>query len=160
MFRLLIAFLLLGLELGSTERTAEANSAPSDIRFPVRTISIGTKTMSVEIASTANQRKRGLMYRPHMDQDKGMIFLMPKIGAVSFWMKDTLIPLSLAYLNANGEIVEMENKKPFDTRITHTHSEEIAYVLEVNEDWFARNNIGIGTSIRPAPNTWKVVTTP
>jgi uncharacterized membrane protein (UPF0127 family) len=134
----------------------------SSVEPPLSTmvVSFGRSTLKVEVASTAIQRQVGLMNRTKLDLNCGMMFLMPRIGPASFWMKDTLIPLSIAYLDRDGKIVEMEDKKPLNTAITHTKSNKIAYVLEANLHWFALHHIEAGDKISPSPNTWSVTATP
>jgi uncharacterized membrane protein (UPF0127 family) len=89
-----------------------------------------------------------------------MIFLMPRIGSVSFWMKDTFIPLSLGYFDKNGVILEIEDKQPLDTSITHTRSNQVAYVLETNLHWFSRHHVSVGCKMSPNPKQWGIAATP
>ena len=109
----------------------------------------------VEIAATPAQRQQGLMLRQSMPEDAGMLFLFPSVGTIGFWMKDTYIPLTIAYLADDGTILETRNGKPLDTTIL-TPAGPYQHVLEVNQGWFNRHGFTIGSKVElpvdlPAP---------
>ncbi|TFH42838.1 MAG: DUF192 domain-containing protein [Chrysiogenales bacterium] len=84
------------------------------------------------------------MYRTHMDRDRGMLFIFEREGILNFWMKNTHLPLSIAYIGSDGIINEMYDMKPFDVSITYPSRKPARYALEVNRGWFAANGIGRG----------------
>jgi uncharacterized membrane protein (UPF0127 family) len=88
------------------------------------------------------------MFRETMAEDEGMLFVFGTPHRTSFYMKNTKIPLSGAYIDTNGVIAEIVNLKPLDETPVEAASDNIQYVLEVNQGWFQRHNIGAGTVIR------------
>lgn len=100
----------------------------------------------VEIAATEEERQRGLMHREHLPEDQGMLFLYEEPSATGFWMKDTLIPLDIAYLGRDGRIQEVRHGEPLNEAVL---SPEQPYwmVLEVNEGWLAERGLGVGDRV-------------
>ena len=103
--------------------------------------------IKVEIADTAKSRKYGLMFRNKLEDNEGMLFIFPKEGHRNFWMKNTSIALSLAYIDSKGVITKIHKMKPLDTTITYPSFSPSRYVLEVNMGWFRKNNISEGCRI-------------
>jgi uncharacterized membrane protein (UPF0127 family) len=101
--------------------------------------------LRVEIADDVSEQTRGLMYRTALAEDRGMLFIFPHEEIRSFWMKNTLIPLSIAYLNSEGRIVDIQDMKPLDDDLPHYVSAEPArYALEVNQDFFEEHGVKVG----------------
>jgi uncharacterized membrane protein (UPF0127 family) len=119
--------------------------------LPTIDIHIAKATLSTQIAATPREGEIGLMYRRSLPDNDGMIFVLP-VGHASFWMKDTLIPLSIAFLDRNGVILEIHDMKAMDTHITGSESDQVAYALETNLHWFALNGITPGMKIDPPPS--------
>jgi hypothetical protein len=119
-------------------------------KLPTATLDVGGHKVAVEIAGTYESRQLGLMYRDHLGQDDGMLFAYKDDDVRRFWMKDTRIPLSIAFANREGEIVRIEDMKPFDT---HTTSSLVpaAYALEMNQGWFEKNGVVKGAKITGIP---------
>jgi uncharacterized membrane protein (UPF0127 family) len=110
------------------------------------TLSINGINVNVEIANCPKSRRQGLMNRLSLDENTGMLFVFPNSQHRSFWMKETYLPLSIAYLNEEGTIINIEKMSPFD--LSSVRSESPAkYALEMNEGWFVRNGIFIGDII-------------
>lgn len=109
-------------------------------------LQVGDKLVTVEIADTQESRARGLMYRKSMDFDHGMLFVFEKEQQMSFWMKDTIIPLSIAYISKSGEIKEIHNMYPLNERAVKS-SRSVMYALEMNQGWFEANDIVPGDRI-------------
>lgn len=101
-------------------------------------------TVWVEIADEPAERERGLMMRRKMAEDHGMLFVFESAGQQSFWMHNTLIPLSIAYLGDNGEVLEIHDMFPLDRSPIASQSASVRYALEVNRGWFARRGIDPG----------------
>ncbi|VVM05297.1 hypothetical protein MAMC_00502 [Methylacidimicrobium cyclopophantes] len=121
---------------------------------PLRLLA-GSGRLSVEVARTHEELSRGLMFRRSLDEDAGMLFLLPREGVASFWMANTTIPLSIAFLDRNGTILEMYDLRPLDTRIVSSQSARVCYALEVNRDWFVRHHVRLGETVRPEAMTWR-----
>ena len=105
-----------------------------------------TETLAVDVASTGAQRTLGLMSRPRMPESGGMLFLFPNPSSGGFWMRNTLIPLSIAYLAADGTVLAIRDGVPCDLTIL---SPGLAYqnVLEVNQGWFQRHGMVVGSVV-------------
>jgi uncharacterized membrane protein (UPF0127 family) len=90
------------------------------------------------------------MHRDSLPENRGMIFVFAKERSLSFWMRNTRIPLSIAFAKADGRIVSIKNMRPYDDDPPHYASPEPAkYALEVNKGWFSDNRIRVGDRIRP-----------
>ena len=103
--------------------------------------------LNVELADTGPRRTRGLMSREALDPDAGMLFLFTQTTQGGFWMKDTLIPLSIAFIDDAGAIVDILDMEPLTTTI-HTPSAPYRWALEVNQGWFTENGVTIGDAVR------------
>lgn len=110
-------------------------------KLPTQTLTIGKKQVTAEIADDPQKRETGLMFRQKLDPDSGMLFVMPRADKAIFWMKNTLIPLSVAYISPDGVILEIHNMKPKDTTPVPSIFTNIAYALEMDQGWFAQNGI-------------------
>jgi uncharacterized membrane protein (UPF0127 family) len=127
---------------------AWGQSAPSPP--PATVLTIGSTTVSVEIADDPAEREHGLMKRETLGADQGMLFVYPDERPRNFWMKDTSLPLSIAYLDAQGRIVRIADMTPFDTS-TVPSVRPAMYALEVNQGWFTRHTIQVGASVKGVP---------
>ncbi len=108
----------------------------------------GSAELWVEVAATGEARRRGLMQREELPSDRGMIFLYSEPEFRSFWMKDTWIPLDLAYLRTDGTIIEILRLEPDGGDVSHASSEPAHWVLEVNAGWCAANGVEVGQRLR------------
>lgn len=106
------------------------------------TIYIGEHPLYVEVANTDQSRQRGLMFRKKMGENEGMIFLFPNEEHLTFWMKNTLIPLSIAYFNRDKRLTDIHEMIPNQTKILYPSSEKVMYAVEANKGWFAKRGIG------------------
>jgi uncharacterized membrane protein (UPF0127 family) len=103
-------------------------------------------SVKVEIAATEAQRELGLMNRKSMDEDAGMLFTFPNDVNIGFWMKNTLIPLDIAYIDASGRVLEVHQAKPLDETVLYPKT-PFRYALEVNQGWFERHGLGLGATV-------------
>lgn len=129
-----------------------ASGSSGDIRFGSTELSIETAAgisipISVEIAIDDKQRAQGLMNRKSLEDGKGMIFVFDRDQIMSFWMKNTLIPLSIAFISSDGRILEIHDMEPFDLNSTHS-KRSARYALEVPQGWFSRAGISVGDHLR------------
>ena len=103
--------------------------------------------LKVEIADTVESQTRGLMFRDKLDENSGMIFVFGNETIREFWMMNTYIPLNIAYINRQGIINEIYYMRPLDTSIRYPSQLPAMYALEVNKDWFKKNNISEGSKV-------------
>ena len=137
-FRRLIFTLLLSLAWASTGASQESVKIPLYIKqIEIR----------VEVAKTPEQRTVGLMGRDHLGKDEGMFFIFETEDFHSFWMKDTRIPLSIAFIDKDGKIVRITDMKPL-TLESHPPPKRILYALEMNKGWFLAHGIKVGDILR------------
>ena len=99
--------------------------------------------IKAEIARTDEELARGLMYRTKLPDGEGMLFIFDRDQVLSFWMKNTLIPLSIAYISSDGTIIEIRDMEPGNLDPVRS-GRSVRYALEVPQGWFSRVNLGIG----------------
>ena len=119
--------------------------------FRTTQIQIGNETLDVELAQTPQQLAKGLRFRETLAEDAGMLFIFPKPQRLSFWMKDASIPLSIAYIQPDGKIVQIRPMRPYDETPVPSLSDAVTYALLVNQGWFERHGISAGTVIEDLP---------
>jgi uncharacterized membrane protein (UPF0127 family) len=102
-------------------------------------------TLNVEVADTAEERGVGLMNRELLDEDAGMLFDFQGETQSGFWMRNTLIPLSIAFIDTAGTIIDIQDMQPLDETL-HFASGPYRYAVEANQGWFARNGVEVGNS--------------
>jgi uncharacterized membrane protein (UPF0127 family) len=113
-------------------------------------LNAGIHNINAELASTPEQREIGLMFRPVMAANDGMLFVFERAGKQCFWMRNTLIPLSVAFVADDGTVVNIEAMKP-QTDDGHCSAQPVRFVLEMNDGWFAKRGIKPGAKLRGAP---------
>jgi uncharacterized membrane protein (UPF0127 family) len=116
-------------------------------RNRVLPINVAGIELEVELATTLEEQMLGLMHRNKLEDNEGMLFIFPQEEILSFWMKDTRIPLSIAFIKANGRIVQIESMKPYSLD-THVSREKVKYALEVKDGWFMRHNVKEGDTVK------------
>jgi len=127
---------------------ASAQEAPQKLA-QVR-LTAGIHNINAELASTPPQREIGLMFRSVMPANDGMLFVFEQPGQQCFWMKNTLIPLSVAFIGDDGSVVNIDDMKP-QTLDSHCSAKPVRFVLEMNEGWFAKRGIKAGSRLRGGP---------
>jgi len=115
----------------------------SAAELPQRTLTIGGSKLVVEVAATPQTRETGLMNRFSLQQDHGMLFVFEAPQPLAFWMKNTYIPLSIAFVDRNGHILNIEDMRPQD-EATHWSKGPAIYAIEMRQGWFASKGIGAG----------------
>ncbi len=130
--------------------TATAASAQQGPKFPMITLTAGIHVIKAEIAATDAERQQGLMLREKMAPNEGMLFVLPAPAEVCMWMKNTLLPLSVAFIDGNGKIINIEDMKP-QTTDSHCGKKLVRYALEMNQGWFRQKNIKPGNAIEGLP---------
>jgi uncharacterized membrane protein (UPF0127 family) len=119
-------------------------------RLPSIRLTAGFHVITAEVARTTDQRAIGLMHRPTMPANDGMLFVFEQPGQQCFWMKNTLLPLSIAFLADDGSIVNIDDMKP-QTLDSHCSKRPVRFVLEMNQGWFAKRAIKAGARITGEP---------
>jgi uncharacterized membrane protein (UPF0127 family) len=136
---------------GSTQSTppapvAKAKGAPQP-KLPTVKLWVGTNQVTAEIASTHQQIQTGMMFRTNMAEMEGMLFVFPQPNQVAFYMRNTLIPLSCAYIDPEGTILETFEMQPLNETAIPSKSHQVQYVLEMKQGWFDRHKIRPGMAI-------------
>lgn len=106
--------------------------------------------IDAQVALTPEQRATGLMFRREMPQHEGMLFVFEQPAGQCFWMKNTLMPLTAAFVSDDGTIVNLADMKP-QTTDSHCSAKPVRYVLEMNQGWFAKRAIKAGTRLSGQP---------
>jgi len=113
-------------------------------------LTIKGKTIKVEVVRTEKEKERGLMFRERMGKDEGMLFVYEREERLSFWMKNTRLSLSIAFIDKGGRIVDIQDMEPFSLE-THRSAYPARYALEMNRGWFAREGIKVGDLVKIPP---------
>lgn len=110
-------------------------------------INIKDKKAYVELAITEEEHRQGLMFRERLGKDHGMLFIFPEERQVAFWMKNTSIPLSIAFIKEDGWIAQIEDMQPFSLE-NHISDFKVKYVLEMGKGWYKMNQINVGDFVQ------------
>jgi uncharacterized membrane protein (UPF0127 family) len=127
-------------------RAQVPNKGEAQSGLPRVTLQAGMYQIDAQVASTDNQREIGLMFRSQMPQHEGMLFVFEQAGPQCFWMKNTLIPLSAAFVDADGTIANIEEMKA-QTTDSHCSKRAVPFVLEMNQGWFAKRGLKAGSKL-------------
>ena len=122
-------------------------------KLPSIKLWLGAQELDTELAITALQIQTGMMFRTNLAENAGMLFVFGDRDRRGFWMKNCPHPLSCAYIDSEGVILETYDMKPHDEASILSQSDQIQYVLEVNQGWFKRNNVGAGAVVRTERGT-------
>ncbi len=109
---------------------------------------LGAEQMEVELALTAQQQQTGMMFRTNLAENAGMLFAFPAPFQASFWMKNCPLPLSAAYIDPDGTILEIHKLEPHNTNSVVAASSNVQFVLETNQGWFRRHHVTTGMVVR------------
>jgi hypothetical protein len=146
------SFLLFLLLLSSWGQEGVIYSQQREEIFSLLTIK--GKKIQVEVVRTEQEKARGLMFRDKLGVDEGMLFVYEKEEFLTFWMKNTPLPLSIAFIDRKGKIVDMQDMEPFSLR-THSSARPARFALEMNRNWFQRNGIHVGDLVKMPPDLEK-----
>jgi uncharacterized protein len=121
----------------------------------LRTVKVwlGDQELTTEVASRPVEIATGMMFRTNMPENEAMIFVFRDVAPRNFYMRNCTVPLSAAYINPNGEILEIVNLQPHDEVGVNSTSRDIQFVLEVPQGWFSRHNISTGAVLRTPAGT-------
>jgi uncharacterized membrane protein (UPF0127 family) len=131
---------------------AASGAGAQNARFDSMQLAAGMHLIKAEVAASDAQRQQGLMFRQQMANNAGMVFVFDRPATQCMWMKNTLLPLSVAFIDAEGKIVNIEDMQP-QTLDNHCSKKAVPvkYALEMNLGWFRKNNIKPGTTIDGLP---------
>lgn len=135
--------------LAAFQLTAGAQEGPQPT-LPITTLGASFHNIKAEVASTPLQHEIGLMFRTSMGANEGMIFVFERPGQQCFWMKNTLLPLQVAFIDDDGTVVNLDEMKP-KTLTPHCSSKPVRFVLEMNTGWFTKHGIRPGAKLTGAP---------
>lgn len=131
------------LVIGTVYSLSSIAQGVPQTQLPRTTLNAGMHLMQVQLAQNFEQRQIGLMWRKEMPQNEGMLFVFEQAASQCFWMRNTLIPLSAAFVADDGSIVNIADMKPMSDE-SHCSAKPVRFVLEMNQGWFAKRNIQAG----------------
>ena len=138
--RKLVALFVVAISLAL--QFAQAQESPQ-LDLPRAQLQAGMFQIDAQVAMTSQQHATGLMYRTQMPAHEGMLFVFDHPSPLCFWMKNTLIPLTAAFIADDGTIVNLADMQPKSEQ-SHCAAKPVRYVLEMNQGWFAKRNIKAG----------------
>lgn len=118
--------------------------------LPTTTLSLGSVKAYVEIAATPENRNQGLMFRKSLPADHGMLFVFEQETSQCFWMKNTPLPLTIAFIDAQGKIINTRDMQPY-SEATHCPTRPMRYALEMEQGWFTQYGIVAGQHVKGLP---------
>lgn len=127
-----------------------AQAQPGPQQLDAVRLNAGMMAIQAQVARTPQEREIGLMYRKAMGTNEGMLFAFEQPAQQCFWMKNTLLPLAVAFIADDGSVVNIDAMKP-QTLDSHCSDKPVRYVLEMNEGWFTRHGIKPGSRIQGGP---------
>jgi uncharacterized membrane protein (UPF0127 family) len=130
---------------------APAAFAQNGESFDTTKLTIGINIVHAEVAATPSQREQGLMFRKSLGVNDGMVFLFDEPQRVCMWMHNTLIPLSVAFIDADRKIVNVEEMKE-ETDDAHCAKRAVQFALEMNPGWFKKNHLKPGVKVEGLPD--------
>ena len=144
----LLALLLVGLvALPAATRAEDAIGQCGDATAPYAEIQIDTfPRLNLEVARTPDEHQVGLMYRQELPADSGMLFVYDRPATEGYWMHNTYVPLSIAWIGQEGTIVDIQDMQPL-TDDVHWPTSAYWYALEANQGWFYNNGVGVGQQV-------------
>jgi uncharacterized membrane protein (UPF0127 family) len=128
---------------------AWTSSALADL--PEVVLSVAGHKITVEVASTEPQRATGLMHRRMLPENRGMLFVFPEAAIHSMWMMNTYVPLSVAFIDRDGTIINIADMQP-QTQTTHSAARAATYALETTQGWFSKRGIKPGAKVEGLTN--------
>jgi uncharacterized membrane protein (UPF0127 family) len=140
MTRIALSFCLVFLSFAAWPQQAQTN-------LPRVQLQAGMFQIDAQVAATPKQREIGLMFRQDMATHEGMLFVFEQPQQQCFWMKNTLLPLTAAFVDEDGTIVNLADMKPQSTQ-SHCSEKPVRFVLEMNQGWFAKKNIKKGFKLK------------
>jgi uncharacterized membrane protein (UPF0127 family) len=135
--------------VGLVSLGAQAQSGPQP-KLPTTPLTIGIHVVQAELAVTPEQQATGMMFRTSMGTNEGMLFVNDDAGVRCFWMRNTLVPLTIAFVADDGTIVNTADMEPRSEK-SHCSAQPVRFALEMNLGWFAKRGIKPGAKISGKP---------
>jgi uncharacterized protein len=148
----LVASLLMFGAFAFTSLSFAQNNSPMAPQPPLPTIKVkaGMFVVTAEVAKEPGERSMGLMFRQTMEPDHGMLFVFDRSDVHCFWMRNTLLPLTIAWLSDDGTIVSMADMKP-KTEDNNCPTAPAKFALEMNQGWFKKKGLKVGSKLKSPP---------
>jgi hypothetical protein len=143
---LVVALFVFAIGLMAHVPDALCQTPPAGPPLPVKTLAAGMHRIQAEVAATDATRSRGLMYRKELAPNHGMLFVFEQANVQCFWMRNTLLPLSIAFILDDGTITNIADMAPM-TENSHCSTAPVRYTLEMEQGWFANRGITAGKNI-------------
>lgn len=143
-FKALTAALLMATTLSAAAQDA------AQPKLPTTTLTAGMHLIHAELAQTTEQQMTGMMFRTAMGANEGMLFVNGDAGVRCFWMRNTLIPLSIAFIADDGSIVNIAEMQARSEQ-SHCSAKPVRFALEMNQGWFSKRGLKVGFKLRGAP---------
>lgn len=140
------AIAIAALALAAT--LTQAQDGPQQLRSIA--LNAGMHVIQAEVAATPGQRAIGLMYRRDLPTNNGMLFVFEQAEPQCFWMKNTRLPLSIAFIAEDGTVVNLADMKPLD-ETSHCSAKPVRFALEMNQGWFAKRGVKAGSKLQGQP---------
>jgi uncharacterized membrane protein (UPF0127 family) len=162
MLSLLLAIAVCGGCTGGCNKPASPGASPeagpslptaAQPKLQTMKLWLGAEEMVAELALTGEQQQTGMMFRTNLAEKAGMLFVFPMPHRASFWMKNCPLPLSAAYIDPDGVILEIHDLQPHNTNSVEASSERVQFVLETNQGWFGRHHVTPGMVVRTERGT-------
>ena len=144
------SFLIALLSLAALASQPSLAQGSPQLNLPRTQITVGMYLIDTQVAATPEQRAMGLMFRPQMPPSEGMLFIFNSPSEQCFWMKNTLLPLTAAFVADDGTIVNLADMKP-QTLDSHCSAKPVRFVLEMNQGWFDKKGIKAGFKLLGKP---------
>lgn len=143
-----ISVLLFAAVIAFSLALSQGIACAKDPQAPrLKKILVGKTPLWVEVAETLEKQERGLMFRRSMPDNEGMLFVYKEPIEMSFWMRNTFIPLDIAFIGADGVILNIHQARPLDESVLYRSAGAAKYVIETNQGWFSRHGIGPGDRV-------------
>jgi len=151
-YRRSLLFLLGLLALAALPGCDRSSSAPTTTAAPKSidehfAIKVGDRTVTMQVAASREEMEQGLMYRPSLGADEGMLFIYDAPQQMNFWMRNCDIPLAIGFFDAEGLLKETREMYPHDEKTVSSHSRALKFALEMNAEWYGRNGLKPGAKL-------------
>ncbi len=152
---LLLATVIVGCRESASAPPAQTPAPPASQyptraqpRLPTRKLYLGAEELVAELALTGEQEMTGMMFRTNILENEAMLFVFRGPSQQAFWMKNTIVPLSIGFIDPDGTLLEVSDLQPLNTNAVSSESLNIQYVLETKQGWFERHHIRPGALIK------------
>lgn len=150
-FACLLGALTLSVALAKPSTLQPTTPGEPQLDLPKVSLQAGMHRITAQVAATPEQTQTGLMWRREMPANEGMLFVFQRPSVQCFWMRNTLIPLQIAYIADDGTVVNTLEMKPLDESSRNCSTKPVRYALEMNQGWFTKRGIKPGSKLSGEP---------